>query len=192
MIDDIFRLAGSVWCRCRERAAVGLGIHFASEPCDVFLCLQNTLSLTPLSPHSTHDTDTHFELVLDSKTIGEHCKPEHQPDNITHTQRQTPSRQPRQPANWPVGQNFANCLSTFCQHVANLLPTVSNTHQKVTYYCRNIPNILPNFRQPAVSTQVHQCFCVLYFGCCFLDDGKPFICLQFWTWQIGWQMAPPS
>ena len=80
--------------------------------------------------------------------------------NATHTPsaKHPASRLPRQPANWPVGQRFANCLSTCCQHFANMLP---------------------NFCQAAVSTQVHQCFCALYFGCFFWMTENPLFVFNF-------------
>ena len=106
-------------------------------------------------------------LNLCLKTIGKHCKPEHQPANATHTQpsaKHPASRPPRQPASWPFGQRFANCLSTFCQHVANLLPT---------------------FCQPAVSTCVYQCFALFFF-----DIGKPF-CLSTILGLANWMANRP-
>ena len=85
----------------------------------------------------------------------------------THTQRQTPSQSPTAPASqlarWP----------TFCQL---FVPTCCQSFAKSQ---RNFPNILPNFCQAAVSTQVHQCFCALYFACFFWMTENPLFVFNF-------------
>ena len=95
--------------------------------------------------HTAHMTQIHtWNLCLIQRpSVNTASQSTNQTTSHTPSAKHPASRRPRQPANWPVGQRSGNCLSTFCQHFANMLPI---------------------FCQAAVSTQVHQCFCALNVG----------------------------
>ena len=112
----------------------------------------------------------------------------------THTQRQTPSQSPTAPASqlarWPTFcQLFVNFLPTCCQSFANSFQT--HTLKGNVLLSKNsqpFAKLLPSCRfDPGSSMFLRSVFWLF-----FLDNGKPFVCLQFWTWQIGWHSLTPN